>query len=439
MDVKQIGLLSIAAVAVGSAAFEAGREVATVRSRENRSVQVSAISWQTSPARPKSSSDLIDLTKARIPNIAVLPFEQAFDLLSHASRDLLQKWARELDALPAGSQKHCALAVFYKTLAQLDPPTAFSLALLATEERSGNTPLRIVLDATPTEAMPVLAEKFDDIAPDKRQYYISEIISRWAQIDPVSTSQFFERHINDVDDYDFSALMMNWGAIDPPAALAWLDRQHLNAELAPHAINGLVTGWSDIDRGAAVAYLIGHESDERFQKAIDVMSGWLFQKYPEEARDFVLRLQDEGARNVAVGGITTASCVSPIHEWDRTADVIAKWLITLPRETWSNHMGGLALTWIMKDRQEFFGWVNQLVPADRNQILSEYCLTEVNTLLPEAVVVSQQINDRELREHTARELLGRSGKSRDELLAMLKTMDLKPSQLSALAMLIPVE
>ena len=126
--------------------------------------------------------------------------------------------------------------------------------------------------------------------------------------------------------------------------------------------------------------LRAHGGEEKFQRAINVMANVLLLRSPEEARTFLLRLPNE-ARNLAIREIgmnTTGEEFDASRSGTRPAEDIARWIITLPKESWRAGMGTVLDHWESQNAAGFSAWLDQLPPETRDEIVVAYCFSGTN-------------------------------------------------------------
>jgi hypothetical protein len=438
MKRKQEVVLGVVAMVAAAVAYPVGWHIGVVKHARHDPNPLSGVSGTLSRQihkRPES----IDVTNATITDVGAVGSEEVFDLLSGANAELRQSWARQLESMPFGPKKRAAIRSFYKTLVQLDPVAATQLVVDCKDPVTREWGVRGVIAGAAPADMPDVARMLDRLGPEIRSGYIYIAIWNWSLADPRATSEYIEHHLSETQPNQAYLLVHNWTTIDPESAKAWVDRVHLNEGQRWQALKGLAGGLLERDRKTTLDYLVAQAHDPDFGVAINTVAKDSFLHAPDEARDFVLRLSDPHVQDEAIDQIAGLTDAEPMQEMRRSEETIAKWLISLPSEVWSKHIGNLEERWNYKDSDEFSGWVNQLPPQTRDVAVARFCAQVSSASLEDAIVFGQTITDPTLREETLRDAIAASDKTRSEIFELFDTLRLSPQQRVNLTGFVPDE
>lgn len=365
-----------------------------------------------------------------IRNIATVPFVELFDLLRSAPPKTRDAWIKQLDEMADGPKRNAALSSFYKTLVQIDPHAAVESAANLHGEYSRYLAIEATVGAAPLSALEEMANMLTKLPPKtlwgSRRDLWEDVFYDWSAVDPVAVAHFIEKY-PDVSASRSEILLSNWARMDPDAAKAWMERQPAALQ-TDDAIEGLVGGWFNRDEASALTFVVAHGSEETFKRAIDDLAHTLFQRSPDEARTFLLRLPNE-ARGAAVSQIvsmTTGFVLGRPEGWERAPEDMAKWILTLPQESWGEAMQDALGNW--GDENAIAGWINQLPIETRDHVAADFCSN--NREHPEqAIVIGLTITDATLREQSLRKLMNQwPMNSPDDARAVFEEIPLSEAQ-----------
>jgi hypothetical protein len=396
------------------------------------------------PARIGDSADAQVFDRILIRNIATVPFVELFDLLRSAPARTRDGWIKQLDEMPDGPQRNAALSSFYKTFVQIDPHTAADSVARLHDKYGRYLAVEATIGAAPLSAMREMADMLVKLPSDTiwgaRRDFWGDVISDWSAVDPVAAAHFLEEH-PDVSADRSMILLSNWAKVDPEAAKAWMERQPASLQ-TEDAIVGLVGGWSDHNETNAAAFVVAHASEENFKRASNNLADNLFHRSPDEARTFLLRLPNE-ARAEAISEIvsmTTGVVLGLSESWERPPEDVAKWILTLPKESWNKAMENVLANWDSRDETGLARWISQLPIETRDQVAADYCSARDLRHPEQAIAIGLTIKDATLRDQSLRKVMNRwCTESPDEARAVLKEIPLSEAQRKYLTGLLPTE
>ena len=385
-----------------------------------------------------------DFDRVIIRNIGTVPFEEMFDLLRSAPPATRTQWIKQLEEMPKGPKRTAALSSFYKTFVQLDPHAAAkSISGLHREtqsadrcERDGWRGAAICHGRDGRDAGQTAPDIFGRGSPN----YLGDVLYDWSAVDPSAAARFLEEN-PEVAARHAEQLLINWARLEPDAARAWLEQQPESVQ-TEDAFGSLIDGWAQRDETNALAFAIAHGGEEKFQRAINGLAHLLFLRSPEEARTFLLRLPNE-ARNLAIreiGANTTYEEFDPSRSETRPAEDIARWIITLPKESWRAGLGTVLDNWESQNAAGFSAWLAQLPPDTRDEMVVTYCQSGVSKEPDRAIPLLLNMSDPTLRDQALRQYLAdRLPSSRDKAMLVINKSALSEAQKKQVINLLPQE
>lgn len=444
MNRQQIILIIFGAVLIGLAAtgYEAGRRLEIERAAKKEANK-------TEPA-PHTEPTPVEPIPIVISDISCLSFAELHDALRSAPREQRAEWTSQIESMKAGPKRNAALSSFFKTLVQFDVRQAIALIDQMHDRVCRQLASDAMFRAAPTPAMPELAEFY--LRTSYRETGISgnfpEAIEEWSLVDPVAVSQFFDRHPDNVSiQANAYTLLRQWARIDPEQALNWFKGQKPFPETEDgqrylsDAIHGLVYGWFDKDRPAAIDYAVANASEESFRDTIRNLSVTVFLTSQAEANAFIERLPNEQQQAACVNQITmwtTTRIYLGRRENDedrRPADVMARWMVTLPEGAWAGNIAAVAGSWEESDSAAFAGWMNQLPARKQDVVNAGFCAAGDRNHPEQVLQKAATISDRQIREDALADFARGYGETPEEVAAALGKTKLSRAQQAQLVQL----
>jgi hypothetical protein len=381
--------------------------------------------------QPSPTAD--DFDRVIIRNIGTVPFEELFDLLRSAPPATRTQWIKQLDELPESPRRTAILSSFYKTFVQLDPQAAAKSIAGLQKKHSQFIALSAMVGAVPQSAIGEMARMLVklpyDVFPRRSPDYLGNVIYDWSAVDPGAAARFLEEN-PEASENHAGSLLSNWARLEPEEARAWLERQPESVQTET-AFDGLIMAWFQRDETKASAFAVAHGGEEKFKQAINDIAFVLMLRSPDEARTFLLRLPNE-ARSIAIqaiGMFTTAEKFDASIGSMRPAEDIARWIITLPKESWRKGLGTVLDHWESQNAAGFSAWLQQLPPETRDEIVTTYCFSGVSKELDRALPLLLAMTDPTRRDQTLREYLaGRLPPSHDKAVWAINQSALSQAQ-----------
>jgi hypothetical protein len=317
-----------------------------------------------------------------VSEILALPFADFYEALRSAPGEARKKWANELLAMAEGPRRTAAVSGFYKLLVQFDPAAAVKAIREIEDMRLQSVALSAAVDSAPGFAMQAIAELSlsleDRTSIVSKRDYLYDVLVEWMVIDAPAVAQFIDDHPDTDDilnhsgrqflDMQFASV---WAALDPKAAKEWLERTEKwdGWEIR----KGLLEGWFENDRDAAVSFALANVEDSEMRPAIGAVVRNLYVDSKEEAAKFIQSLPEdkrpdaltEGFRNFFLGDEEgTGDTVL-------TPRAIASWMIEFPPAYWKGALGRL-FAFSSSGAEDMVSWIEQQPPSIREVVAAEF-------------------------------------------------------------------
>jgi hypothetical protein len=379
------------------------------------------------------------LGQGSVREIATVPFSQLYDVLRSASREQLLAWARDLERMPRGPRQRAAVTAYYKSLIQVDHHAAIEALFRAENLNMRDLAIDALLKVAPESIWGDLAEMMVRLPYQRRGVYREDVIWNWSRVDPEAVSKFIESHpANQEEDRRLFSLLCNWPNIDPAAAREWLEADA--SRQTEDAFRAFITSWAEVDPAAAINYAVANATRPDFQGAINDLAYQFMRLSKEDATKLILVLPVEQAK-AAMGKITdttTAILVGGIPEgYQRPSDEVARWMVTLPVELWSESIGALAREWLDRDATAATGWFNQLSPERRDVAIMSFCRVADSGFAEQVITLGSTINDRSLRNKVLGEFARRLGAGRNEAMESIGDLPISEDRKAYLRTVMP--
>ena len=436
--------------AVGALAFEAGRRT-----------QPAATSAQELPPLSVAASDSSHLPVLDSPldlqNLPQLPFANAFKAFKSASPEKLTAWMTSLQQIKPRPTRAAALTSFFKTLIQFEPALAVRLIKQLKDEERWDI-VMMVKDAAPPRAMEHVVDLLRFFPPEKTSgcgfSMVRDAIDEWASFDPTAVSRYFEENRQNPEFFAYTAVLVRrWAAYDPEGAREWAGRvleqgqtiEGVDREWAiSNAIyvnSSWIEGYRENDPAAAMDYIVEFQNRRDITNAIPFVARAMFLESPDEARSFVLRL-DEKRQMKALQGIDSVADREVHHDgddWKTAPKYVAEWMLEFPQAIWKPAISGVLAQWHEDNPGNLFTWMSQLPAGTRQMVADQYQLylseDDIGTKFTETIRVA----DIGLREQLLTNFMKAAKDLKPQTLNLLQTAQLSEEQKRYFASLIPDE
>jgi hypothetical protein len=310
-------------------------------------------------------------TNVLLGDIATVPFQELYGLLSTLSSEKLADLARQLNALPPGKETNAKIGAFYKAWAHLDAKAALAAAAKLKSTDAKGTAVQAIIEGADPSAASALAKLIqewpaDAATAEQRNGYLASATTKWAQVDPIGAAKFIESL--PATGMRFSVawqiIAQNWAAIDPQAAIAWA-QAHSNGQAGQMAMSGAIGGWWDKDHAAAEAYVASHLDTLTDRQLASTLASRIYSQDPQHAKDWVLQLPDAEARRQATYGVVVSMALNDPKG-------AAAWAATLPSDVRETTLGSAVSWWASNDMDAAGQWINQLSGPQRDEAMGAY-------------------------------------------------------------------
>jgi hypothetical protein len=436
----QAVIAGLAAAALAIAGFQTGRYTVDAAAVANSSGAV----LSQPPSDVVSRKDaLIERPRDRIiiRDIATVPFSELYDVLKDAPREQLLAWARDLEQMPKGPRQRAAVAAYYKSLIQVDHRAAIEAVLHAENLNMRDVAIVSLMKAAPESIWGDLAEMIEQLPHPRRLHTFTpeDPLSNWSRVDPVAVSKFVEKH----PDSSLSALLYHWGAIDPAAAREWLERD--TSRQTEETFRVFVTGWAEVDRAAVMEYAVANSTRANFKGAVNDLAYYLFRVSPDDASRLMSLLLPEQAKAAmkVVADNTTSVILHAPEDYQRPANVVARWMATQPVDLWKDDIGGVIWGWMRDDADAATSWLGLLQPNARDAAIADLCrrgaeaADDPRRFDEKAIALGLTITDRKLRDEVMGEFARRLGTTRDEAIEAVDQLRISNEQTAYLRNVMP--
>jgi hypothetical protein len=416
------------AVAVGVAAFligyrspkaPAGAAVAVpVNVAPSAGADASTVDPEAADPRSATRRDGL-----RVEGFAKIGFAETEELLTTASPEQRQQWARELAELPEQPLKAVAYVAFYTAWLNLEPEEAlrslraFPDLLMRSRVFAGLPPMPAVL--------PQLVEIISGFSEAERSRLLPPFLSDLAETNPTAAARFIDSHPRLVSSTEAASLMSTWTGDDVEAARKWLEASRFSSDA--NVLRSFVKSWLLKDPSAAKQYVVTNQHNDALQPAAASVVSHLVTRSPEEAREFITSFDRERASSV------TSSFVSSVEE-SQLADVAA-WVSTLPNPVRDDALL-LALTrWNYANPREALAWTRAKPAAEREPFVIQMVNASAEAqsfgrrpVSPELVSLTYDVGDAQKRDQALSTLVRSFRAENGDVATQIRSLGLPASQ-----------
>lgn len=363
-----------------------------------------------------------------VEGFAKIGFAEMEELLTTASPQQREQWARELGALPNKPLKPVALVAFYTTWLDLEPEAPLRslhnfpdlLYRMAVFDALGS--------AVPTTLLPQLIDVISELSEAERRVLLPGYLAALDQTDPAATARFMDSHPKLVSGSDAAALMSAWARNDIDAARNWLEASPFVEDAA--ALRSLIDSWFAKDPVAAQNYVAFHRDNAEIWDAANSVTSHLFKTSPEQAREFIRMFDERHASDIL------HSLIWSVNK-DQVANLVT-WASTLPSSVAEEGQGEALARWNSLDPRQALDWLRAKPVAERESLLAEMIRAPVTTASPEIVALAYNIRDVQKRDEAlsilVRSLIDETGDATEQI----RALGLSVSQTNHLLELRPV-
>lgn len=363
-----------------------------------------------------------------VEGFAKVGFAEMEELLTAASPQQREQWARELGALPNKPLKPLALVAFYTAWLDLEPEEALRSLHNFPDLLYRANVIDSLSFAVPTALLPQLIDVISEFSEAERRLLLPDFLVTLAETDPAATARFIDTHPKLVSVSDAVALTSAWAGDDIDAARKWLEASPFFADST--VLRSLVDAWFAKDPTAAQNYVLGHRDDEGIDPAVNSVVSHLFSTSPEQTREFIRGFDDRHASQLLL------SLVSSVDD-DQIANW-ATWASTFPSSVAEDGLGFALARWSYLDPKQALDWLRAKPATERESLVVGMIRSQMAPATPEIVALAYKIRDAQKREETLSILVRSLTRETGDATEQIRALGLSLSQTNHLLELRPV-
>lgn len=306
------------------------------------------------------SSDSVEASKLVLGNIATVPFQELYTVLSARSPAELAEVAQQLKSLPAGHEKEQKIAKFFKAWAHFDANAALRAATALDTPAARRKAIGAVVEGADATAAESLANAINELPPDAlsarwQRGLLYQAATKWSEIDAPAAAAFVDTLPSVPDVFaDVHTIAGNWASSDPQAALAWAQQHDSGPGFSSHfAASGAINGWWQKDPAAAEAYVASHLTTQADRQLASSLASSIFESDPKHALEWVNSLPDVDARRQA-----DSILVHQLGWTDPKAAV--EWAASLPQDVRLSVFNSAVSAWAQNNPAAAAEWLGAL-------------------------------------------------------------------------------
>jgi hypothetical protein len=343
-----------------------------VTRKENDAVGSNPSTASDASHHPESSTQNSSAEKDKIilGNIATIPFQELYSVLSARSPQEMAELAAQLNDLPPGRETKTKITTFFTAWAHLDAKAALTAAIsLKTADAKDAAVAAVIHGADAIDAksiVEVVSQLPAGALPAwQKTKSLNSALGKWSEVEPAAAAKFFDQLPG--QDREFYAARMaiaqNWAASDPAAALAWAAAQG-NERDARISMSGVIMGWWENDPRAAEAYVAEHADKLGIEPLMNI-SSQIYKQDPERAKEWANSLPTVEARRMAATNIAMNMSTSD-------PKAASEWAATLPEDVRGRTLEGVISRWARNDSAAVGEWINGLNGSVRDDAVSAF-------------------------------------------------------------------
>ena len=392
---RQLGLLFAAtALAVAALAFVVGYRApqpssssASVRATPAASEEAGAAATSQRDTRSGSAS-AVDRDGLQVIGFAKIGFAEMEELLTTASPEQREEWARELGALPEQPLKMIALVAYYVAWLDLQPEEALRSLRDFPDILNRSRVFSALVSAVPPAILPQLVDVVAELTGPERAHLLPQFLAALSETDPQTTARFLDSHPQLVSSADAEELISAWAADDVTAATQWLEASQFANDGS--VLHSLVSQWLAKDAAAAQRFVLRHRQGAAINTAAASVASHLLATSPAEAREFISLFGPERSPAVVSAMISAAE--------DNQLPSVADFAASLPAMVDESSVAAYALVrWNRVDAPQALAWL-RAQPVEQRELLLADMIHSDPVPSPEMVSLVYTIRDAQQRD-----------------------------------------
>lgn len=345
-------------------------------------------------AAPKMSRSFATTERKglQVEGFAKIGFAEMEELLTTASPQELEHWARQLGALPEQPLKAIAMVAFYTAWLDFAPDEALRSLRDFPDLLSRRRVFFMLVSAVPPTVLPQLVELVSEFSESERRTLLPSFLAALAETDPLATARFLDAQPTLVSAFDAEALISTWAGDDVAAATQWLEASQFISDSG--ALRSLVSRWLAKDAAGAQDFVLRYRKAVGIEEAAQKVVSHLLSNSPGQAQEFLRSFSEERAQSVLLGMIASAE--------ENQLAVMVESLSALP-ESFDQAALGYALgRWNEIDSAQAVAWLQAQPAARRESLLIPMIQATPGPTSLELVSLAFKISDAQVRNEALR-------------------------------------
>jgi hypothetical protein len=336
-------------------------------------------------------------------NIATVPFQELYSVLSARSAKEMAELAAQFNDLPSGRETKTKITTFFTAWAHLDARAAITAAISLKTPDAKDAAITAVVRGADAIAAKSLVEVVSQLPADalpvwQKTKSVNIALTKWSEVEPASAAKFLDEFPAQDRELLGARMMIaqNWASSDPAAALAWAAGQGDGRE-GRISMSGVIAGWWENDPRAAEAYVAEHLDTLGPQSAMQIVSQ-LYRQDPQRAKEWANSLPSVDARRMA-----TTNIAMQMANTDPKA--ASEWAATLPDDVRGRTLEGAISRWARNDSRTVGEWINGLNGVVRDEAISAFSSTLAANDPAAALTWATTVSDPTKRDATVERLV----------------------------------
>lgn len=369
----RVPLIAAIAAGIGGIVFGAfiGSAVSS-RTADTRAAQTTNSGAGSARALHFDANAGGEMSKLMLGNIATVPFQELYTVLSSRSPAELSDVTQQLKSLPSGHDKDQKIGKVFKAWAHFDAIGALQAATELESPASREKAISAVLDGADATAAEALAKRINSFEPgvltaNRQRQLAGSAAAKWSEIDAPSAAAFLDTLPNAGPMVgDAHAIAENWALSDPHSAIAWAQQHDGQASYpSSFATSGAIVGWWQRDPAAAEAYVASHLTNRSDWQLASSVASAIFNSDPNHAIEWVNSLPSVEARRQA------DSMIAHQLAWTDPKGA-ADWAASLPDDIRNSVLSSAVSGWAQNNPAAAAEWLGTLNGSARDQGINAY-------------------------------------------------------------------
>jgi hypothetical protein len=331
------------------------------------------------------------LASVRVEQLSHIPPSELAEVLEHRDAHEIAQLAKKFDILPPNPETYANLRPLFKTWAQFDEGSAFKIAVAFTDSRTREVAIETIAasaspDGAGRTAQSIREQSAGTFRDGIKEQLLDTALSNWSQTNPAAAADFVVEN-PELREISGSKILRNWGWIEGPAAVAWLNEHPSGSDYAaPRELSEAMLGWLEKDPPAASTYILDHVDDGKMIECLHDAASALFYVDKPLALQWPEKLPAGEIRETAILEIAKAYSETDPKE-------AAEWVVRLPSKTGMEAIESVMSHWAQKDSDAALAWINSRAGNLREEALVSFCRSLPGKSAGKAIEAANLITD----------------------------------------------